>query len=365
MSTSDHAPEPGPDHTPDPGGDGAARGAASHVGPAAAPAAAGTRMRRIRLGDPGELVTAVPYLLGHTGQRDDLVLIAQNGGRVVLGLRVDLAVLPAHTVWATSIRALANTGARTVQLLAYPSAPVTDALLARLHADLTHATATSPPGITVTGALTVTAGRWWAHDLTGNIRPAGPGTPVPDNPALTLALTLGYGVPAASRDAAVSVLNPHPQPVLDQVARLVQQLPVRTRSQRHAAVQAAHAARAERPCGWTLPDAASVIDAVTDIQVRDLALAHVGEESGWWVWSTLLPYAHGLWAAPVATLLAVTAHQRGDGVLANAAIARALAADPDYSLAGLYRQILDAAIPPDQVRSIIGDALTELTPPTT
>jgi hypothetical protein len=335
-----------PEHTPD-------------------PVAEGRRMPRIRLSDPGELVTAVPYLLGHTGQRDDLVLIAQDGGRVVLVLRVDLAVLPSHAVWATSARALVNAGARTVQLLAYPSAPVTDALLARLHTDLAHTATTSPLGVTVTSALTVTAGRWWVHDLAGNTPPAGPGTPVPDNPALTLALTLGYGVPAASRDAAVSVLDPHPQSVLDQVQGLLQLLPARTRSQRYAAVQAAHAARAERPCGWTLPDAASVIDAVTDIQVRDLALAHVREESGWWVWSTLLPYAHGLWAAPVATLLAVTAHQRGDGVLANAAIGRALTADPDYNLARLYRQILDAAIPPDQVRSIIGDALTEITPPTT
>jgi hypothetical protein len=329
------------------------------------PVAEGRRMRRIRLGDPGELVTAVPYLLGHTGQRDDLVLVAQAGVRVVLGLRVDLAVLPAHAVWAATFRALVNAGARTVQLLAYPAAPLTNVLLGQLHADLAHAAATCPPGLQVTSALTVTAGRWWVHDLTAQVSPAGPGRPVVDNPALTLALTLGYGVPAASREAAVSVLNPHPRPVLDQVARLVQQLPARTRSQRHAAVQAAHAARTQRPCGWTLPDAASVIDAVTDIQVRDLALAYAGRESGWWVWSTLLPYAHGLWAAPVATLLAVTAHQRGDGVLANAAVDRALTADPDYSLARLYRQILHAAIPPDQVRSIIGDALTELTPPTT
>jgi hypothetical protein len=361
MPTPEHTPDP----TPDPGLDDTVGRSPDAAPSASRPVPAGTPSRRILLGDPGELTIAVPYLLGHTGQSDDLALIAQDGARVVLVLRVDLAALPSHAVWATSIRALANARARTVQLLAYPAAPVTDALLARLHADLAHTATTSPPGVTVTRALTVTAGRWWAHDLTGNTPPAGPGTPVVDNPALTLSLTLGYGVPAASRHAAVSVLDPHPRPVLDQVARLLQQLPARTRSQRHAAVQAAHAARAERPCGWTLPDAASVIDAVTDIGVRDLALAHVGRESGWWVWSTLLPYAHGLWAAPVATLLAVTAHQRGDGVLANAAIARALTADPGYHLARLYRQILDAAIPPDQVRTIIGHALTELTPPTT
>jgi hypothetical protein len=321
-------------------------------------------MRRIRLSDPGQLITAVPYLLGHTGQRDDLVLIAQNGARVVLGLRVDLAVLPAHAVWAASVRALANAGARTVQLLTYPAAPVTDTLLRQLHTDLTHAAATSPPGLQVTTALTVTAGRWWIHNLTANNPPTGHGTPVVDNPALTLALTLGYGVPAASRDAAVSVLNPHPRPVLDQITQLLRTVGSRTRSQRYAVVQAAHAARTQRPTGWTLPEAASVIDAVADVQVRDLALAHVGQECGWWVWSTLLPYAPGSWAAPVATLLAVAAHQRGDGVLANAAVDRALTADPGYSLARLYRQILDAAIPPDEVRSIIGDALTELTPPT-
>jgi hypothetical protein len=324
-----------------------------------------TRPARVRLRGAGDLVAAVPYLIGHTGLADDIVLIGQAGPAVVLTVRVDLAALTAGALWTCTVQALANAGARTVHLITYPTQPVSDATLRAVHADLAAAHAARPPGLDIDRVLTVSGERWWAHDLTAATPPRGPGTVVVDNPGLTLQLALGYGVPAPSRDAAVAVLDPHPRPVLDQVARLVQQLPLRTRSQRHAAVQAAHAARTQRPCRWTLTDAASVIDAVTDIQVRDLALAYAGRESGWWVWSTLLPYTRGLWAAPVASLLAVTAHQRGDGVLANAAIDRALAADPDYSLARLYRQILHAAIPPDQVRSIIGDALTELTPPTT
>ena len=53
----------------------------------------------------------------------------------------------------------------------------------------------------------------------------------------------------------------------------------------------------------------------------------------------------GYIAAP-ASLLAFTAWQTGDGALANIALDRALADQPDYSMALLLRDILDAGTPP-------------------
>ena len=50
-------------------------------------------------------------------------------------------------------------------------------------------------------------------------------------------------------------------------------------------------------------------------------------------------------AAP-ATLLAVSAWLRGDGAMANVALARALAGEPGYALARLLAQALAACVPP-------------------
>jgi hypothetical protein len=53
--------------------------------------------------------------------------------------------------------------------------------------------------------------------------------------------------------------------------------------------------------------------------------------------------------APVATLLAWSAWRSGNGVLAAAALHRALLADPAYTLAHLLTEALDQAIPPAAV----------------
>jgi hypothetical protein len=328
--------------------------------PSAAPAA---RPQRVRLNGPADLVATVPYLIGHTGLADDIVIVAQSGPRVVLTVRVDLTALTAGALWTSALPALANAGARTINLIAYPAGPLTDATLRGLHQALAAACAARPPGLDVERVLTVSGDRWWAHDPTSANAPHGPGTVMPDNPGLTLQLALGYGVPAASRDHAVAVLDPHPDPVRSRVRHLIRHLPPATREQRSAVVDAAHAARADRPTGWRLEEAAAVLDAVGDVTVRDLALAHLGDDAAWWVWSTLLPYAPQERLAPVATLLAVAAHQRGDGVLAGAALDKALAADPRYSLAGLFQQILRAGITPTAVKEMINDAVAELTAP--
>jgi hypothetical protein len=321
------------------------------------------RPARVRLRGAGDLVAAVPYLLGHTGLADDIVLVAQAGATVVLTVRVDLAALTAGALWTSTVRALANAGARTVHLIAYPAGPVSDATLRGVHADLAAAHAACPPALDVDRVLTVSGDRWWAHDLTSATPPHGPGSVVVDNPGLTLHLALGYGVPAASRDQAVAILDPHPAPVRAQVHQLLRALPAATRQQRSGVVDAAHAAREHRPTGWRLDEAAAVLDAVTDLHVRDLALAHIADPAGWWVWSTLLPYAPDPWVAPAATMLAVAAHQRGDGVLANAAIAKALAVDPAYGLAGLFDQILRIGVTPTVVKDMITGAVAEITGP--
>jgi hypothetical protein len=242
MSTAENTPgvwrHPEPDPLPTP-----ARGAAR---------------QRVRLTGAADLITTVPYLIGHTGLADDLVIVAQSGSRVVLTVRVDLAALTAGALWTSALAALTQAGARTVHLIAYPAGPVTDATLRGLHPVLAAACAARAPGLDVERVLTVSGDRWWAHDPTSGDAPQGPGTLVPDNPGLTLQLALGYGVPAASRGHAIAVLDPHPDPVRARVGHLLRHLPPATREQRSAVVDAAHAARTDRPTGWRLEEAAAV-----------------------------------------------------------------------------------------------------------
>jgi len=68
------------------------------------------------------------------------------------------------------------------------------------------------------------------------------------------------------------------------------------------------------------------------------------------LWADIVRRAAGRWLPAPASLLAFTAWQAGDGTLANVALDRALAADPDYSMARLLRDILAAGVPPSQAR---------------
>ena len=68
------------------------------------------------------------------------------------------------------------------------------------------------------------------------------------------------------------------------------------------------------------------------------------------LWKDLVRNAAGPWVPAPAALLAFTAWQNGDGALASVAIDRALACDPDYSMALLLREILDAGVPPSAAR---------------
>jgi hypothetical protein len=68
------------------------------------------------------------------------------------------------------------------------------------------------------------------------------------------------------------------------------------------------------------------------------------------LWTDVVRHACEPFVPAPASLLAFTAWQSGDGALANVAIERALAADPEYSMAHLIGQALDAGLPPSAAR---------------
>ena len=95
---------------------------------------------------------------------------------------------------------------------------------------------------------------------------------------------------------------------------------------------------------------ARVIGRMSDIQVRDFSLGSHTDETAdfyWRMWRDLLVIAPRGFVAPIASLYASMAYERGEGALAHKALDRALADDDQYSLAHLLRRVFTAGWPPE------------------
>ena len=93
---------------------------------------------------------------------------------------------------------------------------------------------------------------------------------------------------------------------------------------------------------------ARVIGRMSDIQVRDFALGSHSLETTdfyWKMWRDLLVIAPSGFVAPVASVFAALAYERGEGALAHKALDRAVADNPQYSLAVLLRRVFTAGWP--------------------
>ncbi len=86
-----------------------------------------------------------------------------------------------------------------------------------------------------------------------------------------------------------------------------------------------------------------------DLQVRDFALGSVTadmSETYFSAWRWLLRIAPEGYVAPVATVFAAIAYERGDGAIAHRALDRAEIDNPDYAMTGLLRQVFSAGWSP-------------------
>ena len=88
---------------------------------------------------------------------------------------------------------------------------------------------------------------------------------------------------------------------------------------------------------------------LTSVRVRDDAWARMDpdhRDAHRRLWTDVVRRARPGYVAAPASLLAFTAWQCGDGTLANIALERALDDIPDYSMALLIHDALDAGAPP-------------------
>jgi hypothetical protein len=348
---------------------------------------------RVRLSDPGEVVAAVPALLGFP-PRSSLVALSLRGRRARVGLclRVDLPSGDDVARVAEQVAGhLVRDGAAATVLVLYvpadvgtragpgagPDAAVADACVQ----------ACARAEVEVRDALRVTGGRWWSYRCgeAGCCPPEGsPVPPSAESPVTVAAVAEGRAL-WPDRDDAVAVLTPPEERDAARMRGVCAEAGA-TGAEEGDGAAGRGAARAtgtgpsarrtaaglRRVSGLldrlgdprtTVSDAevAAVARLLADRTVRDeVALWAPGERGARLsrLLVTVVQRVPSPYDLEAAATLACVAHQRGEGVLARAAVERALLTDPAHRLTRLVEAALDAGVPPSALKAAAGRAVS-------
>lgn len=333
-------------------------------------AAAGPSQRppTIRLRSPGEVAESVPYLLGFH-PADSLVLLSLRGTRSRLGLcmRADLPTPDdVRTLASHVVAKLCDDGARAAVLLVYGPEADPAGMLRPSRRDVVDACTTLlvEAGVHLRDALQVAHGRWWSYLCGDHGCCPAEGTPLPTEGLTDTSAAWAFAGRAALPDRA-AVLGGL-QPPCGEAAREARRVLRRVRAEQRRACSASGSAVYEDQCvemfhhhveryaqhpRWRVGEeaAARLAVAVRPHGVRDEVLLWATGERGeafLRLLSDVLSRVPPPYDTAVATVYAWVVYQQGDGVLARAAVDRALASDPCYRLALLLGEALDAGTPP-------------------
>ena len=326
----------------------------------------------VRVGSTASLLAVVPYLLGFEPASSVVVIGTHPCTRqVMLTLRYDLPGTPdprdAADIAAHAIGILAGQHIRSAFAVGYGPGrlvtPVADALRA-----------TAPPaGIEMPEILRVQGKRYWSCPGAGHDDLA-EGTPFSTASHLaTAALTAGGTRVLAGRDelaATVAALTGEAGEAMNRATRRAKQRAARLITQAADSGRKTPARRLIAAAGLdavakaigqyrrggrpvTGQEAAWLTVVLRDLRVRDDAWARMDpayQAAHQRLWTDLTCRARPGYVPAPASLLAFTAWQSGNGALANVALDRALADDPQYSMAMLLRQVITSGAPPSLAR---------------
>jgi Domain of unknown function (DUF4192) len=348
--------------------------------PDAEPLSGWTEPIGVRVRDVGEIAAALPHLLGFRPEESVLLLGlgGASGRRVGLTVRADIPPPEHNRELATVLgRSLFTDRPEGALVLVVSEAP--DEEIAG-EPDLPHrdlvwelCRALSRLDVPVGDAVLVRDGRWWSYDCPDHCCAPGAGTPLPTGPTELEVASIATGrVVARDRGELQARLGPPAGADRRAMADTCAQVGVEISgavldSGREEVAARSWAAVSEaaarcRPGTASPPsdrEVARVAWALRDVEVRDLALGlalgpdAAGAEQ---LWTECVRRAPAPLDAAPATLLAVCAWLRGDGAMANIALDRALASDPDHGLARLLRDALVACVPPDDLRTMLAAA---------
>jgi hypothetical protein len=325
---------------------------------------------RVAVGTPDGVLAVVPHLLGFHPSRS-LVVLGVSGLRdqVTMAFRYDLPDPPdaelAIDIAAHACAVLAREEVPAVIVVGYgPADQVSPAahplVAALLQTDLE-----------IREVLRAEGGRYWSalcqdagccpeegvsfdpcsHPAAAVLNQAGLDA-YPDRAALARSLEPEPGTAQATRQATGRALR--------RIDRLITRAqrdgkdPVRSLAQ--AGRRAVRAAILRYRSGGEITDRgrlAFLAVVLADLRVRDDAWARMDPEHRarhLRLWTDVVTGAAPEFVPAPASLLAFTAWQSGEGALANVAVERALAADPDYSMALLIADAVQAGLPPSAAR---------------
>ncbi len=328
---------------------------------------------KVRVGEPGELLQIIPYLLGFRPYDSAVVVgLGEHRHEVVITARLDWADAGSADGRRSLAQALARAAAAEALVVVYgdlgppgTGQPAPEDGRARLTADaLVKALRETLDGqrIGCPIAMAVLDGRWRLLGPTSGGWPS-EGMVVPDRrPSAALAGAIASGLAALPDRAAVEAgLAPAPaaQTIPMPVVRTFDPLDeagVADAARLWLVVQASQS-RGD----WTVPDdvGGTLLRALRDVRVRDVVCAFAGEPEAALAESLARQLARRgppPWCVPAYAVLGWFAWQRGDGVSASIAVDHALDVEPDYSLAVLLRTALDHALPPHPIATL--DELT-------
>jgi hypothetical protein len=336
--------------------------------------------------DVPDAIAAIPYLLGFHPV-DSLVVIGYEGPHNTCAVRIDLPLDDPAEAAGYVAAMLAGNDFRRALVIGYgPQAPVH-------HAAATVGERLAAHGLSLTDAARVSNGRWWSLTCT-NVRCCGPAGKPYDISSSVVAAQATYSGHVALPDRSdlsrtVAPVTGRARTAMQAATRQVDQQLKRwqatlSRTQYHRRVTQkgltlieallttpdpptkppsspeendTHQSNAnsKRPGkGSTVKpeddEVAWLGFLLLDLRIRDEAWVRINEEDPTddiRFWRDVLCRVDDDFANAPASLLAYAAYVGGDGGLANVALDRA---SPDYSMAVLLRTVIDAGIPPSEVR---------------
>jgi hypothetical protein len=334
----------------------------------------------VRLGSLGEIAAGLPQLLGFR-PAESVVLIGlggPGGGRVGMTVRSDIPPAEhAALVARALVRSVHTDGPGAVLVAVVSEAPDVPSPTGR-RGELPHRAllreltlALTGTGIPLRDALLVRAGRWWSYDCPHACCFPAAGTPLPSGVTDLEIASIATGVVVANSREALERRLEGPAD-----AAAVREACLRHARERWAtAAEQGWAAVSDDACaaveealavcgpgsGAVLTDdlVARVVWGLRDNHVRDRVLATAlgpGAAAAETLWTECTRRAPTPLDAAPATLLAVSVWLRGDGAMANVALERALASDPDHVLAHLLSEALTACMKPEELRAMIAAA---------
>jgi hypothetical protein len=306
------------------------------------------------LTSPHDLLAAIPFLIGYHPE-NSLVLVALKDDSVGMAMRVDMPTDIAPESYDLLASHFQREAADAALIVAYVDSETDpEPVLINTSAALLRT------GISIKESLIVSDGRYRSM-LCHDSECCSPlGSPIPDIDSSRIAaehVIAGHPMPFANVSGLVQSIAALPSAMEESWQSEVRTFWIESDSENLIDLQRDGATAVidlagEYVQGRGAEDrelVARVIGRISDIQVRDYALGSHNEETAdayWQMWRELLLIAPRGFVAPIASIFAALAYERGEGALAHKALDRALADDERYSLALLLRRVFTAGWPP-------------------